>query len=140
MASVLPGVPSRAIGVGASQVMWELAAATPGDVLLESWWFKPRDLGFVTTGLDRCGGPSTVEIWCDVPAELALARFRSRRRAELYEDERSLRESWPRWAAAAEPLRVGHTVVVATDRSVDIGQLVDRINALDGIHAADSHG
>jgi hypothetical protein len=120
--------------------MWELAAATPGDVLLEPWWFKPRDLGFVTTGLDRCGGPPTVEIWCDLAAELALARFRSRRRAELYEDERPLRKSWPRWAAEAEPLRVGRTVVVATDRPVDISRLVDRISALDDIHAADSHG
>ncbi|MBG0565998.1 AAA family ATPase [Actinoplanes aureus] len=127
MAAAVPGIPPAAVGVAASQVMWELAAATPGGVLLESWWFKPRDLGFVRAGLDRCGGPPTVEVWCDVPAELALARYRLRRRGALYEDDRKAREWWPRWSTEAEPLRVGHTLVVATDGPVDVGSLVDAI-------------
>jgi hypothetical protein len=112
--------------------MWDLAAATPGCVVLESWWFKPRDLGFVTAGLDRCGRPSTVEVWCDVPAELALARYRSRRRSAVYEDDRKLKESWPRWFAEAEPLRVGQTLVVETNGPVNVDHLVDSIKATSG--------
>lgn len=117
MAAAAPGVPSGAVGVAAAEVMWDLAAATPGCVVLESWWFKPRDLGFVTAGLARCGQPSTVEVWCDVPAELALARYRSRRRSAVYEDDRKLKESWPRWLAEAEPLRVGQNAGSGDERT-----------------------
>lgn len=123
-----PGISSRAAGAAASEAMWDLAAAAPDGAVLESWWFRPRDLGFVTAGLDRCGAPTTVEIWCEVPVELALARFRARRRAAIHEDDRRLTDSWPRWAAEARPLGVGHTLMVETDRPVDIGRVIDRIS------------
>jgi len=79
MFPVLPGVPSRAIGAGASRVMWELAAATPGDVLLESRWFRPRDLGFVTSGraLWNSLGSAAVDV---VSPTRTTARFGSRGR------------------------------------------------------------
>ncbi|GIE91336.1 Predicted kinase [Actinoplanes regularis] len=129
MAAAVPGIPSPALGIAASQAMWELAAAAPGGAVLESWWFKPRDLGFVKAGLDRCGSPTTVEIWCDVPAEFAIARYRGRRRAEIHEDQRRLTDSWPRWAAEAEPLRVGRTLMIDTSHPVDLGPLINQIRA-----------
>jgi predicted kinase len=46
--------PARA-GIVASERMWDLAAEANGMVVLESWWFRPRDLGFVENGLVRCG-------------------------------------------------------------------------------------
>lgn len=119
MAGALPGLPAAAFGAVASEAMWDLAAATPGVVILESWWFRPRDLGFVRDGLRRCAGPAAVEIWCDVPASLALERFRSRRRAALHADEHHLAVSWPRWAAEAEPLGITPVITVQTDRPVD---------------------
>ncbi|MEU7907494.1 hypothetical protein [Actinoplanes sp. NPDC049118] len=70
-----------------------------------------------------------MEIWCDVPADLALDRYRRRRRAPLHEDDRRLTDSWPRWAAEAEPLGVGRTFPVRTDEPVDIDRLRDRISA-----------
>ena len=51
IAAAAPGVPPQAIGVVAAGAMWELAAATPGVVILESWWFRPRDLAFVVDDL-----------------------------------------------------------------------------------------
>ncbi|MEV4703065.1 AAA family ATPase [Actinoplanes sp. NPDC049316] len=130
MAAAAPGLPSRALGIAAAQAMWELAAATPGCVVLESWWFRPRDLGFVTAGLRRCGAPAIVEVWCDVPADVALARYRGRRRAAVHDDERRARESWPRWVAEGRPLGVGTTLVVATGRSVDLDELIGRVRAV----------
>lgn len=128
MAAAVPaGISSRALGIAASQAMGELAAGTPGGIVLESWWFTPRDLGLVQAGLHRCGTPATVEIWCQVPAPIAAARVRSRRRAAVHEDERRLTDSWPQWAAQARPLGVGPTLTVATDRPVDAGDLADRI-------------
>lgn len=132
MAAAVPGIAPGAVGAAASEAMWELAAATPGTVVLESWWFTPRDAGFVTAGLGRCGGPATVEVWCDVPARLALTRYRGRRRPAVHEDDRKLGEAWPRWLAEAEPLRVGHTLIVDTRRPVDVGRLVAAITAASG--------
>jgi len=51
------------------------AAATPGVVILECWWFRPRDLAHVQADLRRLGSTPTVEVWCDVPAALARERY-----------------------------------------------------------------
>src|SRR3954470_5423839 len=120
MAAALPGIPTTAFGPVASEALWELAAATPGLVILESWWFRPRDVDHVRAGLRRCASPATIELWCDVPAGLAQERYRNRRRAALHDDDRQLAVSWPRWAAEAEPLGVALTITVSTDREVDL--------------------
>lgn len=134
IAAAVPGVPPKAVGRVAAQAMWELAAATPGAVILESWWFRPRDLGFVTEGIARSGARTTVEIWCAVPPEVALERYRNRRRAALHEDDQRLREDWPRWMAEAEPLGVGPTIVVETDRPVIATHLIEAISeAIGGV-------
>ncbi|MEV0896055.1 AAA family ATPase [Actinoplanes sp. NPDC049802] len=132
LAAAAPGVPPRALGRVASQAMWELAAATPGVVILESWWFRPRDLGFAADGVTRSGARATVEIWCDVPAEVALARCRDRRRAAVHEDDQRLREDWPWWAAEAAPLAVGPVITVQTDRPVIATRLIQAISEVIG--------
>ncbi|MDI6102417.1 AAA family ATPase [Actinoplanes sp. NEAU-A12] len=132
MAGAVPGVPPKALGRAAAQVMWELAAATPGTVVLESWWFRPRDLAFVTEGVARSGARTTVEIWCAVPPEVALDRYRARRRAALHQDDERVRDDWPRWMAEAEPLGIGPTIVVDTDRPVMATRLIEAISAAIG--------
>jgi predicted kinase len=87
----------------AAQLMWELAAGTPGRVLLESWWFRPGDRGHAAAGLRRSGAGAAVEVWCEVPAEVARARFMTRPRGFPYEDEHCARDSWSLWAAQAQP-------------------------------------
>lgn len=134
MAGAVPGVPPGVLGRVAGQVMWELAAATPGVVILESWWFRPRDLGYVTEGVARSGARSTVEIWCSVPVELAMERYRNRGRHAVHEDERRLAEDWPRWAAEAQPLGIGPTLIVETDRPVIATRLIEAISeAIGGV-------
>lgn len=134
IAAAVPGVPPKAAGRAAAQAMWELAAATPGAVILESWWFRPRDLGFVTEGIARSGARTTVEIWCAVPPELALERYRRRRRPAVHEDDERMRDDWPRWTAEAEPLGVGPTIVVETDRPVIATRLIEAISdAIGGV-------
>jgi thymidylate kinase len=107
---------------------------TLGVVILESWWFRPRDLAFVAEGVARSGARSTVEIWCSVPPEVAMERYRARGRHAVHEDERRLREDWPRWAAEAEPLGIGPTIVVETDRQVIATHLIQAITqAIGGV-------
>ncbi|MBU2666154.1 ATP-binding protein [Actinoplanes bogorensis] len=127
MSRAVPGLPPRAYGIAAAEAMWNLATATPGGLVLESWWFKPRDLDYVTAGRARCGNPLTVEVWCDVPPDLALSRYRDRRRSALYQDDRKLGDSWPRWAAEAEPLWPG-AISIRTDSPVDVSALAEAIS------------
>lgn len=129
LAAALPGLPPSAFGPAASEVMWDLAAATPGPVILESWWFKARDLRFVEAGRKRCGGVKTVEIWCSVPPGEALNRIRRRERAAIHEDERHVAEFWPAWSAGAEPLGIAYEIVVETDGPVDLAGLIERVRA-----------
>lgn len=71
-------MPAAKLGATAVDVLWSLAAAMDGDALLDSWWFRPRDLKFTVEGLARCGHPPTVEVWCDVPAAVARQRTSTR--------------------------------------------------------------
>jgi predicted kinase len=136
MAAALPGIPTTAFGPVASEAMWGLAAATPGLVILESWWFKPRDLDYVRAGIRRCASPASIEIWCDVPAWLARERYRNRRRAGLHDDDRHLAVSWPRWAAEAQPLGVATKIMVRTDRPTDVVGVAGEISTAFGLPPA----
>jgi predicted kinase len=134
--AAVPASPPDRLGPIAMHAAWSLTADLSGTVVLESWWFRPRDLGFVEAALRRCGGPSVVEVWCDVPAELARSRFVARRRDPMYQDAQRLAECWDDWAARAEPLGIGRVVRVDTSAVVDIGAVARQLVS-DQHHAAD---
>lgn len=127
VAAVVSTVPSRALGIAASEMMWTLAAALSGTVVLESWWFRPRDLGFVEAGLRRCEPTSVVELWCQVPTDIAKSRYEARRRHEIHDDARQLVHAWPRWEREAVPLGLSPVILVDTSVPVDMADLVARI-------------
>jgi predicted kinase len=127
VAEIVPAASGHALGMAASEMMWTLAAAMSGSVMLESWWFKPRDLHFVEVGLRRCSPANVVEVWCDVPAHVAKARYAARRRHGIHDDRRQLADAWPRWEAEAEPLGVAPVVHVHTYGVVDLVDVADRI-------------
>jgi predicted kinase len=130
VADVVPAAPSRALGAAVMDLGWSLAAALPGTVVFEAWWFRPRDLPHVRAGLARCGHPAVVEVWCEVDPELARRRFASRRRHRVHEDGRRLAASPLPWLAEdAAPLGVGPVVRVATDRPVDPAEVARRVTA-----------
>lgn len=129
LAGALPDVPPRALGRAAAQAMWELAAGVTGGVLMESWWFRPRDQGSAEEGLQRTGAAAAVEVWCDVPAEVAFARFRDRRRHPVHQDDQQTRR-WPAWAAEARPLAITNVVAVKTDQEVDLPGLTRQVTAV----------
>ncbi|MBM2622611.1 ATP-binding protein [Actinoplanes sp. LDG1-06] len=126
IAGAAPDVPAPALGRAAAELMWTLAAGIRGGVILESWWFRPRDRGFAEEGLRRAGAGTVIEVWCDVPGETARDRYIRRTRPDYYEDKRHLSESWPTWITEAEPLAFGPVLRVVTDGPVDIAALVSR--------------
>jgi predicted kinase len=124
LAEAVPAACPDGLGAIAMDAAWGLAAEIPGTVVVESWWFRPRDLGFVATGLERCGNPPLVEVWCDVPAEIARARVAARQRHRVHEDSQRLAECWADWAARAEPLNLGPVLRVDTSVGVEVEAVV----------------
>nr|BFE75939.1 hypothetical protein GCM10020092_092400 [Actinoplanes digitatis] len=66
LADAFPSAATPSLGRIAMETAWSLVAEMPGTVILESWWFKPRDLGLVKAGLEHCCAPMVAEIWCEV--------------------------------------------------------------------------
>jgi predicted kinase len=116
-------------GAIAMDTVWRCAADLPGMVVVDSWWFRPRDLDHARTGLARAGATASAEVWCDVPAEVARARFVARRRPAVHADAERLATQWTGWAARAAPLELGPVIRVDTARPVDVGAVADRVRA-----------
>jgi len=120
-------ISSRRLGEISSETTWQLVSAIPDTVIVESWWYRPRDLGFVTEGLAKSGSPNVVEIWCELPPDLAWRRYVNRQRHKIHPAVPS-DEEWAEWSANAVPLAVGPTVDV--DTSVPVGPAtLDRLLA-----------
>lgn len=52
----------EAVGAVASELVWSLAAQYQGRVILDSWWYRPRDLRYAAEGLRRSGALRAVEV------------------------------------------------------------------------------
>lgn len=127
LADLAPAVPSGRLGAVAMDTVWALAAAVPdvapGVVVVESWWFRPRDLEFARTGLSSTGASRSAEVWCDVDPALARQRYAARQRSALHDDAARLARDYDHWAAHAEPLGLGPVVRVDTGHAVDLAGL-----------------
>jgi predicted kinase len=118
------------LGAVAMNTAYALAAAIDGMVVLDSWWFRPRDLEYARIGLERSGATASAEIWCDVPPALARTRFLARNRPAYYQDAERLAEHWDRWAAEAEPIALGPVLRVDTTRPVDLAALCTQVKGV----------
>ena len=118
------------LGQIASDTMWQLAAAVPGAAVVESWWYRPRDLEHARRGAALSGAPAITEIWCDVRAETARARYERRVRQPIHTmDAATVDATWADWSEHAAPLDLGTTVRVDTEAAVDLAGLADLIRA-----------
>ncbi len=121
---------NRLFGQAASETMWALLRYAYGGAVLESTW--PADYRqLAVDGLARAGVDRFVEVYCDVPPELARRRDHDRRPtrhpvhgARLTDDERIGME------VNAEPLALGPVIRVDTTVPVDLAALTARIRAV----------
>lgn len=116
------------LGGIAMDAVWSLARATSSPVVIDSWWFAPRDTEFARLGIEQTAADRAVEVWCDTPASVARARYASRRRPDLYRDAEHLAAHWETWTHAGAPLGLTPTVTVDTTRPVDYAALAARIH------------
>ncbi|MFF0498652.1 AAA family ATPase [Nocardia aobensis] len=116
------------LGGVAMDAVWSLARTSPTSVVIDSWWFAPRDREFARAGIEKVGADRAVEVWCDVPAAVARARYTRRRRADFFHDNERLSTHWDLWAGQATPLGLVPLVVVDTTIPVDYADLTERID------------
>ncbi|WP_154796400.1 AAA family ATPase [Occultella kanbiaonis] len=128
----LDGVTGRRLGAAAMEMAWALAPAMPGAVIVESWWFAPRDTDHLRAGLERVGADKVVEVWCDASVELARARYSERQRHALHGDRERLASAWDVWAEQARPVGLCPTVLVNTSGPVELDDVIAGIDRAEG--------
>ncbi|KAA0022599.1 AAA family ATPase [Antrihabitans cavernicola] len=116
---------SPTLGAIAMDTAWAMAAATSGVVVVDSWWFRPRDLHYAKAGIELVAADRAVEVWCDVSPEIALARFTGRNRPAIHGDK--LVHDWDRWIDQAEPLGLTPVLRIDTTSPVDIADAAAQI-------------
>lgn len=114
------------LGGVAMETVWTMAARLDGGAIIDSWWFRARDIEHARAGLARCGADRCVEVWCSVPIELARSRYEARDRHEVHRDRRDMTKEWAAWAGA-EPLGAAPVVVVDTAVDVDVTQVAAEV-------------
>ncbi|MFV2172369.1 AAA family ATPase [Actinomadura sp. LOL_016] len=115
---------SRRLGAAASDSMWALLRTASGGATLESFW-PASTRPFVCAGLDRAEAGVPLEIWCDVPAATARARFIERLPQQHPVHGDPATTGWDDAWAAAEPLALGPVLRVDTAAPADIGAVAD---------------
>jgi predicted kinase len=121
-------ISSRKLGEISSETMWQLVSAIPGTAIVESWWYRPRDLRFVIDGLAQSGSPDVVEIWCEIPSAVAWERYLERQRHWIHPAVPSDKD-WSEWSANARPLGIGQTIGVDTSQPTEAATLLARMPA-----------
>ncbi|GAA2757030.1 AAA family ATPase [Actinopolymorpha rutila] len=114
---------NAALGRAASETMWALLADAPlGAVLESSWRADVRPL--VQAGLAQANVARTVEIWCDVPADVSYDRDRIRWASQhRIHGARISAAEWTAMVADGRPLALGPVRRVDTTGPVDVDAL-----------------
>ncbi|MER7767030.1 AAA family ATPase [Kitasatospora sp. NPDC096140] len=122
---------SRALGAAAGETLWTLLADAGGRAVLESPWLA-HTRPVVAAGLRRAGVATVLEVWCDVPPDVARRRFAARtaeRHGVHPERPGGFGGDWDLWSRGAEPLGLGVVHRVDTTCPVDVPALAAVLSA-----------
>jgi glucokinase len=110
---------NNALGAAASETIWALLADAPGGAILESCWLaNVRHLA--KEGLRKAGAENPLEIWCEVPFDVARRRFEERHPRHPIHGELPVDADWELCRQFMEPLGLGPTLHVDTTGPVDL--------------------
>jgi predicted kinase len=137
LAQSAPSEPDAvALSAEANDVMWAVVSALPHGAIVETW-FGPTGAARVRQGLVVAGVPEhrVVEIWCDVPVEVARERFAERLHDGARHARHNLAAVDPSWWAnlEARPLGIGAQLHFATEQPPSdsaVRGLADNVRAL----------
>ncbi|MGH3660900.1 MAG: AAA family ATPase [Micromonosporaceae bacterium] len=130
---------SHTLGAAAGETLWTLLADSPCGAVLESPWLahlRP----VVIAGLHRAGVKRPLEIWCDVPVELARQRYEqdAPHRHPLHGDQPVSEDDWQFLRSVAEPLALGPVHRVDTSKPIDASIVAAWVRSSSGAPAARS--
>lgn len=111
-------LPTQKLGAVTGETIWLLAAGVPGLVLVETVANPTRDRGHFERGLTIAGVERFVEVWCDVPAELAWERYLARVRHPIHPQGPESKAGWWALAEQMEPMALGPIIRVGTSAPV----------------------
>jgi predicted kinase len=120
-----PAVWQRLLGIAAGETIWALLADSPCGGIVETPLFA-RHRSIAVAGLRRAGAKDVHEVWCELPPEIARARYVARNRRHPAHHE-ATDEDWQFWGAHAYPLNVGVLHRVDTGKPVDVPELAANI-------------
>lgn len=129
MAPVVATKQHALLGGIAMDAIWRHAATVPGTVVIDSWWFRPRDLEFARRGVAAVDPTTCVEVWCAVPPEVARSRYEQRRRVPVHRDDRPMDATWREWFAEGRPLALWPVVIACTEVHVDVRHVAAQIGS-----------
>ena len=121
---------SRRLGAVAMEMLWLLAADAPACVLEANFWSKHGPQNDSLRALSE--GGKLVEVYCTLPKEVAMQRFRDRyaagERHAIHTDRELLLERWE--ADFSAPVGIGHVLEVDTSAPVDVARVAAEVRAL----------
>ena len=121
-----PRADGSALGSLAMDTAWSLAAQIEGGVVIDSFWMTGRDTFTMQRWLETAGAPRAVEVWCDVPPELARQRFEAR----IASGERhGVHTTWDEGWDASRPVGLAPVIRLDTATLVDLDALVLELGA-----------
>lgn len=128
---------SHTLGAAAGETLWTLLADAPGGAVLESPWLahlRP----VVIAGLHRAGVKRPLEIWCDVPVDLARERYEkdAPHRHPMHGDNPVTDEDWRFLRTVAEPLALGPVHRVDTSAPLNVDMVANWTRSSSGMPAA----
>jgi glucokinase len=116
---------NRRLSAAASESAWTLLATMPNGAVIEAPY--PVDVRhYVHKGLARAGIRNVVEIWCEVPFDLAVERDKLRHgERHPIHGELGTEAEWSRWRDIAQPIGAFPLLRVDTTRAVDVRQVAE---------------
>lgn len=121
---------TRHLGAVTMETVWLLASFVPDLALVDTVVYPKRNLTHVRQGLRTAGVGRIVEVWCDVPVELAWRRYLARKRHPIHPNGVGIKDAWWAQAADTEPMSLGPVIRVDTSAPVDVVALADRVRGV----------
>jgi hypothetical protein len=125
-------LPTQRVGALAADAMWAMVGMIERPTLVESFWATGRDETHFERGLTVSHVERGIEVWCEVPLELARGRYIDRPRHRVHTDLARLAE-WDEMARDAGPISHFPMLRVDTSGSVDVSYLADTIRQILGL-------
>ncbi len=112
---------SQRLGRAAVETLYRMLPDLGDRAILEAAWHR-RLRDDVGAALAAAGAGAVVEVWCDVPFDVARARYDVRAPTRHATHVRGEADHWDQWRGA-EPLGLGEVVRVDTQHPVDVAML-----------------